>query len=55
MREPSCTNTIVPGTNIIKSEPYGSWTPEYTINNRENILKWQKISKDKNGVYGLNL
>lgn len=56
MRAPSCTISIIPGTKIIKSEPYGSWTPEYTIQNREDIINLsKKINGNKWGFLGMIL
>jgi len=37
MRKPSCLISIIPGTNIIRTDPYGAWTPEYTIRHRNEV------------------
>jgi len=38
-KEPSCTNSYVPGVKAIKSEPKGVWTTEFTLGNIEEIRK----------------
>ncbi len=52
----SCTISIVPGMNVIKSEPYGSWTPADARKNREDIKKLaQKFGGQKWGFRALVL
>lgn len=41
----SCTISIIPGTNIIKSEPYGKWTAADARKNREDIKNLAKKFK----------
>ncbi|HLV09358.1 MAG TPA: hypothetical protein VKY40_04045 [Halanaerobiales bacterium] len=54
MAKATCEISIVPGTNIVRSDPHGSWEPEDARKNREDILKLaEKFGSEKWGFMGL--
>lgn len=42
---------VVPGRNIVKSEGYGEWKPEYVVNLTNNILKFAESFGGKPFAY----